>query len=237
VLEFISLIFGVGRAFIGVKESLNLPLAKGPQIERLTGQSFGGFMMKKFSIALLALAASFAATPAARASSFAFTFTTPGYGVIATGSLTGTEVGSTGVYDIISGFVDLVVDGTTVGSGSITGTGVDGSDNMLTPGATGVNPLVSFGGLSFDFDGAFVNIYSGDQTLGEGFLGMGSLTYGIQDGTPCLGVVDDLNGELTMATAAAPEPSSLLFLGTGFLALAFLAFRKVKPSAGLVMQA
>jgi PEP-CTERM motif len=40
-----------------------------------------------------------------------------------------------------------------------------------------------------------------------------------------------------MATANAPEPSSLLFLGTGFLALAFLAFRKVKPSTELVIQA
>jgi hypothetical protein len=194
--------------------------------------------MKKFSIALLALAASFAATPAALASSFDFSFTTPGFGVIATGSFTGTEVGSTGVYDITSGFVNLVEFGTTVATGSLTGTGVDGSDNMLTPGAAGVDPLVSFGGLSFDIAGAFVNIYSGDQTLGEGFLGKNSLTYGIQDGTPCLGVVDDMNGELTLAsTASAPEPSSLLFLGTGFLALAFLAFRKVKPSAGLVIEA
>ena len=194
--------------------------------------------MKKFSIALLALAASFAASPAALASSFAFNFTTPGFGVIATGSLTGTEVGSTGVYDITSGFVNLVEFGTTLATGSLTATGVDGSDNMLTPGAAGVDPLVSFGGLSFDIAGAFVNIYSGDQTLGEGFLGKGSLTYGIQDGTPYLGVVDDLNGELTLAsTASAPEPSSLLFLGTGFLALAFFAFRKVKPSAGLVIEA
>ena len=194
--------------------------------------------MKKFSIALLALAASMAATPAALASSFAFNFTTPGFGVIATGSLTGTEVGSTGVYDITSGFVNLVEFGTTLATGSLTATGVDGSDNMLTPGAAGVDPLVSFGGLSFDIAGAFVNIYSGDQTLGEGFLGKGSLTYGIQDGTPYLGVVDDLNGELTLAsTASAPEPSSLLFLGTGFLALAFFAFRKVKPSAGLVIEA
>jgi len=195
-------------------------------------------MMKKFSIALLALAASFAATPAALASSFAFSFNSQDFGVIATGSLTGTEVGSTGVYDITSGILNLVEDGTILATGSLTGTGVDGSDNMLTPGAAGVDPLISFGGLSFDFAGAFVNIYSGDQTLGEGFLGKGSLTYGIQDGTPCLGVVDDLNGELTMAnTASAPEPSSLLFLGTGFLVLAFLAFRKVKPSAGLVIEA
>jgi hypothetical protein len=191
-------------------------------------------MMNKFSIALLALATSCTATPAALASSFAFTFTAPGFGVIATGSLTGTEVGSTGVYDVTSGFVDMVFDGTTLATGSLTGTGVDGSDNMLTPGATGVNPLVSFGGLSFDINGAFVNIYSGDQTLGEGFLGAGTFTYGIQDGTPYLGVVDDLNGELSMATATAPEPSSLLFLGTGFLALAFIAFRKGKPSAVLV---
>jgi hypothetical protein len=237
MLELISLIIGAGRAFIGVKESLHLNLARGPQIEHPTGQSLGGFMMKKFSIALLALAASCAATPAALASSFAFNFTTPGFGVIATGSLTGTEVGSTGVYDITSGFVNLVEYGTILATGSLTGPGVDGSDNMLTPGAAGVSSLVSFGGLSFNIDGAFVNIYSGDQTLGEGFLGTGSLTYGIQDGTPCLGVVDDLNGELSMATATAPEPSSLLFLGTGFLALAFLAFRKVKPSAGLMMQA
>jgi hypothetical protein len=197
-------------------------------------------MMNKFSIALLALAASFAATPAALASSFDFTFTTPSLGLIATGSLTGTEVGSTGVYDISSGLIDVMLDGTTLYSGPLTGTGVDGSDNTLTPGATGVNPLVSFGGLSFDhIDGGFVNIYSGDQSLGEGFLGAGSLTYGIQWGTLCSGVEADLNGEMTLttATAAAPEPSSLLFLGTGFLALAFLAFRKVKPSAGLVMQA
>ena len=194
-------------------------------------------MINKFSIALLALVTSCAATPAALASSFSFTFTTPGFGVIATGSLTGTELGSTGVYDVTSGFVDMVFDGTTLATGWLTGTGVDGSDNMLTPGATGVNPLVSFGGLSFDINGAFVNIYSGDQTLGEGFRGAGTSTYGIQDGTPYLGVVDDLNGELSMATATAPEPSSLLFLGTGFFALAFIAFRKANPSAGLMVQA
>ena len=193
--------------------------------------------MKKFSIALLAVAASMAATPAALASSFAFNFTTPGFGVIASGSLTGTEVGNTGVYDITSGFVNLVEYGTILATGSLTGPGVDGSDNMLTPGAAGVDPLVSFGGLSFDIDGAFVNIYSGDQTLGEGFLGKGTLTYGIQDGTICDGIVDDLNGELNMASATAPEPSSLLFLGTGFLGLAFFAFRKMKPSNELVIQA
>jgi PEP-CTERM motif len=194
-------------------------------------------MMKKYSIALLALAASFAATPAALASSFAFTFTTPSLGLIATGSLTGTEVGSTGLYDISSGLIDIMLDGTTLYTGPLTGTGVDGSDNMLTPGATGLNPLVSFGGLSFDIAGGFINIYSGDQTLGEGFLGAGSTTYGIQYDTLCSGVVADANGEMTMATANAPEPSSLLFLGTGFLALAFLAFRKVKPSTELVIQA
>ena len=193
--------------------------------------------MKKFSPVLLALVISLAAAPAALASSFTFTFTAPDAGVGAIGSLTGTEVGSSGVYDITSGFVNVFLDGTIVGSGALTGTGVDGSDNMLTPGATGVNPLVSFGGLSFDINGAFVNIYSGDQTLGEGFRGAGTSTYGIQDGTPYLGVVDDLNGELSMATATAPEPSSLLFLGTGFFALAFIAFRKANPSAGLMVQA
>ena len=191
--------------------------------------------MKKFSLALLALVISLAAAPAALASSFAFTFTVPGVGVIANGSLTGTEVGSSGVYNITSGLVDLVLDGTSLASGPLTGTGVDGSDNLLTPGATRMNPLVSFGGLSFDIDGFFLNFYSGDQSLGEGFLGAGTFTYGIQAGSPDTGVFEDLNGELAMANA--PEPSSLLLLGSGFLVMAFFAFRKMKPSEGLLIEA
>jgi hypothetical protein len=191
--------------------------------------------MKKFSLVLLALATSLAASPAALASSFAFTFTAPGFGVIANGSLTGTEVGSSGVFNITSGSVELVLDGADFASGQLTGTGVDGSDNLLTPGAAGVDPLVSFGGLSFDFDGFWVNFYSGDQFLGEGFRGAGTSTYGIQEGTDCSGVLEDLNGELTMANA--PEPSSLLLLGTGFLVLAFFAFRRMKPSERLLIAA
>lgn len=192
--------------------------------------------MKKFSLALLALAISLAAAPAALASTFAFTFITmPGVGVTANGSLTGTEVGNSGVYNITSGFVDLVVDGTNLASGPLSGTDVDGSDNLLTPGATGTNPMVSFGGLSFDIDGGFLNFYSGDQTLGDGFLGAGTFTYGIQAGIPGYGVVEDLNGEMTMANA--PEPSSLLLLGTGFMVLAFFTFRRMKPAEELLIEA
>jgi hypothetical protein len=192
--------------------------------------------MKKFSLALLALASSLAAAPAALASTFAFTFITmPGVGVTANGSLTGTEVGNSGVYNITSGFVDLVVDGTNLASGPLSGTDVDGSDNLLTPGATGTNPMVSFGGLSFDIDGGFLNFYSGDQTLGDGFLGAGTFTYGIQAGIPGYGVVEDLNGEMTMANA--PELSSLLLLGTGFMVLAFFTFRRMKPAEELLIEA
>jgi hypothetical protein len=183
--------------------------------------------MKKLSIALLALASACAVAPAASASSFAFTFTLPGGELLASGYLLGSQVGNTGVYDVIAGAIGVWAPGNEYVTASLASPGVDGSDNLLTPSASGPAPYVSLGGISFDIDGYFINIYSGDQTLGEGFLGDGTDTYGIQAG-PLLGMsyVEDLPGEL--AIALTPEPSSLLFLGTGLLALAFLAFRKMK---------
>ena len=188
--------------------------------------------MKKLSIALLALTAACAVAPAASASSFAFTFTLPNGDLLASGYLLGDQIGNTGVYDITAGAVGIWASGKEYVAGPLTSPGVDGSDNLLTPGASGPTPYVTLGGVSFDIDGYFINIYSGDQTLEEGFLGDGTDTYGIQAGSMLgMSYVEDLPGEL--AIALTPEPSSLLFLGTGLFVLAVIAFCKVKSPSRL----
>ena len=185
--------------------------------------------MKRLYLALLTLAAAFAVAPAASASSFAFTFTLSGGDLLASGDLLGDQTGNTGVYDITAASIGIWTRGKEYISGPVTVAGVDGSDDLLTPGASGLASYVSFGGLSFLVYGYFVNIYAVDQTLGEGFLGDGTDTYGVQADPLGMGYFKDLPGEL--AIVATPEPSSLVLLGAGFFVLALIAFRKVKSSA------
>jgi len=182
--------------------------------------------MKKFSIALIALAAAVAIAPAAKADTLSYAFVGSGLDVKINftynpandqiTSVTGT-VYSAGV-DITSptAITALVPD-----SSSPTPIVVGDSefDNLISP----TSPLIlDFYGVLFDAGGVDINIF----TNNGGYQWLDSETY-----------PDSNNLSEPLAGYATPEPGTLVLLGTGLLGLAFVAFRKARPSSKLIVQA
>jgi hypothetical protein len=220
-----------------------LPLAsslQGALTSQTPARATPGGKMKKFSLALLALATALAITPAAMADTFDFSFTSAGSNVhgsyvLAFGiDLIGNEVSHTATsatYLITSGTLSNVSGSESLffGSGVLAPVGTDGSDNLLTIGLG--DPFVDFGGMSFLVGSHYLNLWS--PWNGGTFTGSNTNDYGVDEGPASTqAIAYHTNGNLSVfdETTVTPEPSSLLLLGTGLLGLAIVVFRKAKPS-------
>jgi hypothetical protein len=179
--------------------------------------------MKKFSLALLALATALAIVPRASATSITGILNVTGGALATSTSLT----------------IDNPAFVLGNSSGSFAGLGGDSVTftnpvNTWTVGETYFNSTA--GNFDFEIEGGTASYNSANNNwtiLGNGWMqGFGDTDtlYNIDLTSNDLGQV---SFSLTAIPTATPEPSSLL-LGTGLLGLAFVAFRKAK-SSGLVL--
>ncbi|MGA3071957.1 MAG: PEP-CTERM sorting domain-containing protein [Terracidiphilus sp.] len=181
--------------------------------------------MKKLSLALLALAMALVVVPAAHADTCAYscafvgseldavlTFTAVSNG-LPDGSYTithvaGTVSAGTDIPSPVSFSTDTLTDPIAPCGYDCGGTQIGNIvfNNQLFPSLT---PSLDFYGVAFDVNGLIINIYSND---------------GIYQWTDSGSYQNDSNTNQPLS--AAPEPSSLLMLGTALFCLAFVLYRR-----------
>jgi len=153
--------------------------------------------MRRLVVVSIAIAVVVGATTSAFADSFSFSYI--GTGVTATGTFT-TNTLLGGSYLITN------ITGTRNGDAMtlIGPLGFDGNDNLLYP----TSPLLDFAGFSFEAAGIDHNVYFNSP----GCCG-GAVTY-YETATPGI-----LGTQISFSVAAVPEPSALVLLVTGIVAI------------------
>ncbi|HEY0264680.1 MAG TPA: PEP-CTERM sorting domain-containing protein [Granulicella sp.] len=145
------------------------------------------------------------------------------------GTLT-VEEQSTGVY-LVTGIAGTIAEGSKVGSGStvaiasLIAPGLqNGNDNLIYDPAD-KGKFFTQQGLAFTLaDGSIIDLYKGDAKLYENAAhGSSQFSEGLK-----LTASADIPSTPSVPTAAAPEPNSLMLVGTGILGLAGLVRRKVR---------
>jgi hypothetical protein len=208
------------------------------------GNTIPGGNMKKFSLALLALAAALAITPAAKADTWNYTingsnFTSDLTLFTNSNSATQTIEEVSGTFDIVGN--PAVTFGVTPTENALGGTAnnltlsSDGGflfDNLLYPTASG-NAILDWGGFLVDISGYELNIFSGASGSGAPENGY---FYFADNGAyhNNIAIPDQKNTELAASSGnndsesltLVPEPGSLFLLGTGLLGLALVMYRK-----------
>ena len=184
--------------------------------------------MKRVWLTTLALAAALAIAPAAKADTFYFDFYGAGLGS-GGGSFTATSLGG-GLFNITGGSITIggssatIVANLTPGSLAVSSDGEFYYDNILNP--SGSPTVDSTGGILFLLsNGNELEIYS---------LG-GNYYANVWDPTTSSWLFDSVDspygGPISLDISLSPEPSSLLLLATGLLALAGGFLWKTRKSA------